>query len=153
MRKGTVFIFTGEYPSAYFLDYIANNLPRDTTKRFVKSYSRYIKVNGYDIKIIQRPDYHTRGCRPEFIYYIGDILDDKHIIDSHRAIKQIEFDTEYKSTRKEPIRYINKAEEIDLREFIDDDYSLLKCRFKILKLKDKFKYVWLTIRNKIRRED
>ena len=153
MRKGTIFIFTGEYPSAYFLDYIANTLPKDINKKVIKA-SRYIKVNGYDIRVVQRPDYHTRGYRPEFIYYIGTILDDKDIVGSHRAMKQIEYDTEYKSTRSEPIRHINKAEEIDLREFIDNDYSLLKCRFKKLQWKDKFRYVWLNIRNKlIRKED
>jgi hypothetical protein len=151
LRKGTVFIFTGEYPSDYFLDYIANKLPRDINKKVIKA-SRYIKVNGYDIRIIQRPDYHTRGYRPEFIYCIGNTLDDRNIEGSHRAMKQIRFDTEYKSTRKEPIRYINEAEEIDLREFIDDDYSLLQCRFKKLEWKDKFRYVWLKIRNKFRKE-
>lgn len=149
LRKGTVFIFTGEYSSDYFVNYIANNLPSDMNKRLIKSYSRYIKVNGYDIKFIKYPDCKTRGYRPEFIYRIGNTLDYNNIEGSHRAIKQIEFDTKYKSTRKRPIRYINEAEEIDLREFINDDYSLLKCRFKKLKWKDKLKYVWLKVRNKL----
>ena len=151
MRKGTIFIFTGEYPSAYFLDYIANTLPKDINKKVIKA-SRYIKVNGYDIRVVQRPDYHTRGYRPEFIYKIGNILNQNNIIDSHKAMKQVENDTKYKSTKKEPIRYIDEAEKIDLREFIDDDYALLKCRFKKLKWKDRFRYVWLKVRNKLRKE-
>lgn len=153
LRKGVVFIFTGEYPSDYFVNYIANNLPSNMNKRLIKSYSKYIKVNGYDIKFMKYPDCKTRGYRPELTYFIGSIVNyNGNIVECDRSKKQIEMDTKYKSTRKEPIRYINEAEEIDLKEFIDDDYSLLKCRFKNLELKDKLKYIWLIVKNKFRKD-
>lgn len=154
MRKGTVFIFTGVYPSDYYLNYLARELP-NLNKQIVKAH-RVVNINGWNIKVMKYPDYKTRGYRPEFIYYIGHtsvINYNGNIIDSDRENKQIQMNTEYKSTRKEPIRYINEAEEIDLREFIDDDYSLLQCKFKKLKWKDRFKYIWLKIRNKIKKEN
>lgn len=153
MRKGTVFIFTGEYPSDYYLNYLARELPREINKKVIRE-ARYMSINGYDIKLMKYPDYKTRGYRPELIYFIGNTVNyNRNIVECDRAKKQIEFDTKYKSMRKEPIRYINEAEEIDLREFIDDNYSLLKCKFKKLKLKDKFRYIWLKIRNKLRKEN
>lgn len=145
MRKNVVYIFVGEYPSDYFLNYLANKLP-NTNKRVIKT-QRCIKINGYNIVVMKKPNLTLKGCRPEIIYYVGNVIgyNDDNV--------RTEGDTKILSNRKEPIRYIKEELEIDLREFIDDEYALLKCRFKRLKLKDKFKYVWLTIRNKIRRED
>jgi hypothetical protein len=151
LRKGTVFIFTSEYPSDYYLHYLVNELPREINKKVIKE-ARYMSINGYDIKLMKYPDYKTRGYRPELIYFIGNTVNyNGNIVECDRAKKQIEFDTKYKSMRKEPIRYINEAEEIDLREFIDDNYSLLKCTFNKLKWKDRFRYIWLNIRNKLRK--
>ena len=65
LRKGTVFIFTGEYPSAYFLDYIANALPRDMNKR-VERYGRTVKINGYNIDHIEKNG--TKGT-----FYFSDV--------------------------------------------------------------------------------
>jgi hypothetical protein len=130
LRKGTVFIFTGEYPSDYFLNYIANTLPRDINKRVIKV-SRSIQVNGYNIRLMKHPNERLRGNRPEFVYYIGfpsfdTVLKEFGDTDDYIKIKRcIESDTKILSERKKTIRYINEAEEIDIREFIDDDYSLL----------------------------
>ena len=146
MRKGTIFIFTGVYPSDYYLDYLARELLPNVSKQIVKSH-RLVKINGYKIQIMKYPNERLRGYRPEFIYYIGD----GNIINYNENNVRTEGDTKILSTRKEPIRCIDEAEEIDLREFIDDDYSLLQCRFKKLEWKDRFKYIWLQIRNKIRK--
>ena len=130
----------------YYLHYLANKLP-DKNKK-IHRIQNEITINGYNIRAMKKPHDRLRGCRPEFIYYIGDY----NVLNNNVENKQIEMDTKTLSIRNEPIRYIDKTEEIDLREFIDDDYALLKCVFKKLKWKDKFKYVWLKVRNKLRKE-
>lgn len=95
LRKGTVFIFTGEYPSDYFIDYLARELP-NLNKQIIKAH-RMININGYNLKVMKYPDgERTRGYRPEFIYYIGD----GNIKNYNRPNKQIERDTKIKSTKK-----------------------------------------------------
>jgi len=150
-------MFVGQYPTDYYHNYLNKNLPNILNKRINKS-ARNIKINGYDIHIEKYPCDRFRGYRPELIYYIGfppyeEVVKQFKDVDNYiRFKKSIEWDTKYQSTRKESIRCINEAEEIDLRELIDDDYSLLQCEFKKLELKDKLKYIWLKIRNKFRKE-
>lgn len=157
MRKGTIFIFTCDYPSDYYLDYLARELLPNISKQIIKAH-RLIKVNGYNIQIMKYPNERLRGYRPEFVYYIGypsfqTVLNKFRDVDGYIKLrKQVESDTKILSERKQPIRYINEAEEIDLREFTDDNYSLLRCKFKKLGYKDKLKYIWLNIRNIFRRE-
>jgi hypothetical protein len=116
IRKGLVFILTDKVEDTY--NYIISKIDINTIIQVLnKLGQKIILLNDYRIIITDNTTLIARGHKPELSYVIGDTKPPKFgDVDFLSYLSNM-------STRKEPVRKIDSLEQIDIKEFLDDEYA------------------------------